>query len=715
MPSTPFLFVPTFSWPAAPFGLLYTYAAGSTTPKTTFSDAAGLVPNINPVELDSLGSATVRLGTGSYKFVLLDQTNTVTLWEQDNYDSFYLTAAAVGLVLYPQTAAELAASVTPTLYNYPAGNVLRYGADNTGTTDSSTAIAAALLANPKGIFAPSGTYLCSQTFHVSSNQIVKGDGISTVFQYTSGAMTNFSGSSITAAVFTDFKISVIGGDGLSTYGGIYLLNSSYCTVERVSMAGFVWSGVWLDGASNHNTIHNNHFSGAQEKILNGLAAGTGADVSIYSSGGSGTAAPSFNKIINNDMRGGGGYGVQILDDFATLAAGLPFRNIVQGNRVGTHLAYGLLLYLPGNGSGSADTYNQFIGNQIKDISGQRGLDGVAGAAAQTTGAGIYVVGGGIGGTQVHSNNIQNCCINTMTRTLVPAGIGVGGCPTGLVPPSIVGNSIDSMTQGDGIQISGGPNNGLGGAYVADNVIAMPSNNAGAGPGGATMQGAGLSIICGAGGLDNLVIGPNSVIMLGAGPALFTSANSANLQNLTMTGGSYSVQSTGSGIAWQGNQVGGFTTTQLKVSGTRFRVSSGTADAVSINAIVNGDLSGVFGTSVGGRGLFLNGCTNIRISGGGEFNGSSTNVQTSGTCTNSFIDKSVNIGITTGATGSVVVNGGTGCNIEQNFSSVPTAGSWVIGDRAVHLGVTVGTAKGWSRVTSGSANVLTTDWITEGNL
>lgn len=86
MSNTPFLFVPTFSWPEAPFGLLYTYIAGSSTPKTTYSDAAGLIPLTNPVELDATGSATIRLGSGSYKFVLLDQTNTVTIWTQDDYD-----------------------------------------------------------------------------------------------------------------------------------------------------------------------------------------------------------------------------------------------------------------------------------------------------------------------------------------------------------------------------------------------------------------------------------------------------------------------------------------------------------------------------------------------------------------------------------------------------------------------------------------------------
>lgn len=75
-------------------GLLYTYAAGTTTPLATYSDAAGVVPNANPVVLDSTGSATVRLGTVSYKFVLKDASST-TQWTADNYDPApYLTAIA---------------------------------------------------------------------------------------------------------------------------------------------------------------------------------------------------------------------------------------------------------------------------------------------------------------------------------------------------------------------------------------------------------------------------------------------------------------------------------------------------------------------------------------------------------------------------------------------------------------------------------------------
>jgi hypothetical protein len=68
-------------------GLLYTYAAGTTTPLATYTDASGGTPNANPVVLDASGSANVWLTPGLlYKFVLQDSTGAVQS-TVDNYPS----------------------------------------------------------------------------------------------------------------------------------------------------------------------------------------------------------------------------------------------------------------------------------------------------------------------------------------------------------------------------------------------------------------------------------------------------------------------------------------------------------------------------------------------------------------------------------------------------------------------------------------------------
>lgn len=63
-------------------GKLYTYSTGTTTPKTTYSDAAMGVANANPVILDSRGEALVY-GSGEFRFVLKDSDD-VTVWTVDN-------------------------------------------------------------------------------------------------------------------------------------------------------------------------------------------------------------------------------------------------------------------------------------------------------------------------------------------------------------------------------------------------------------------------------------------------------------------------------------------------------------------------------------------------------------------------------------------------------------------------------------------------------
>lgn len=67
-------------------GLLYTYAAGTTTPLTTYSSSTGATANANPIVLDSAGrvSGEVWLTTGSsYKLVLKTSAG-VTIWTNDN-------------------------------------------------------------------------------------------------------------------------------------------------------------------------------------------------------------------------------------------------------------------------------------------------------------------------------------------------------------------------------------------------------------------------------------------------------------------------------------------------------------------------------------------------------------------------------------------------------------------------------------------------------
>lgn len=71
---------------------LFTYAAGTTTPATTYTDSTGDTPNADPVILNSRGEAGVWLTPGvGYKFVLAPSTDTNPptnpYWTVDNISS----------------------------------------------------------------------------------------------------------------------------------------------------------------------------------------------------------------------------------------------------------------------------------------------------------------------------------------------------------------------------------------------------------------------------------------------------------------------------------------------------------------------------------------------------------------------------------------------------------------------------------------------------
>ncbi|HXB13661.1 MAG TPA: tail fiber protein, partial [Bacteroidia bacterium] len=61
-------------------GQVFFYIPSTTTPKTTWQDAAETIPNTNPVILDAAGKALI-LGSGSYRQIVQDQLGN-TIWDQ---------------------------------------------------------------------------------------------------------------------------------------------------------------------------------------------------------------------------------------------------------------------------------------------------------------------------------------------------------------------------------------------------------------------------------------------------------------------------------------------------------------------------------------------------------------------------------------------------------------------------------------------------------
>ena len=123
-------------------GLIYTYAAGTTTPAATYNSSNGGTANANPIVLDSAGRtpAQIWLTEGSsYKFVL-ETALGVTIKTDDNIFASYELAKAIGV------AVGLGAGSVPT--NIAVGDT---ALDSNTTGSNNTAVGYnALTANTDG-------------------------------------------------------------------------------------------------------------------------------------------------------------------------------------------------------------------------------------------------------------------------------------------------------------------------------------------------------------------------------------------------------------------------------------------------------------------------------------------------------------------------------------------------------------------------------------
>jgi hypothetical protein len=100
--------------------------------------------------------------TSTLRYVLKTSA-AVTLRDYDNIPTSAVSTAIVQQAVYPRSAAETAALITPTNYGYPVGDVRRYGAiADSGITSNQTAFQNALTANagaaPVVIEGTSGAY-----------------------------------------------------------------------------------------------------------------------------------------------------------------------------------------------------------------------------------------------------------------------------------------------------------------------------------------------------------------------------------------------------------------------------------------------------------------------------------------------------------------------------------------------------------------------------
>ena len=526
-------------------------------------------------------------------------------------------------------------------------------------------------ANRAGLlFMPAGTYKITAAVSLLSNtKMVAANGA--VVQTATTNISLFTATSRSGIQIFGVKFKATASGASAYVGGVKLTSCTDSHISDCVFEGMQWAGVLLDGCSRC-IVRGNYFTGWLGTVQDA------ADVCIYND-------CALCEVVDNQCFGGGQHGVLVQDPYAGL---LPKKCVVSGNRIGQHTGYGIAVYLTGI-SGTGDTYNQIVNNYIENIEGSYSTN-------RSSGSGIYVVGNWTGGTQVIGNNIYNCCVQTLDRTLAPAGIGISNIPSTVTKPVVANNTITGMTQGDGILVVSSP----GGAVVANNVIRIPSTNNSTGVGGATLLGSGLRFEASS-GVESI---GNHVTVLGNGNAFLQYANGVASSDIAVTGGYFE---SASGATLNVIQNGGFTTSNFIVSGVRAKNTGSSNYAFSIGSVVGGVLTNNIGYAPSFEALRISACTQVRVSGGSYTSGATPAVSTTGTCTGSFIDQTVYWGISPGA----MSNSGTGVAVTWRSSAVPASGTWAVGDTTEQSVPAVGSPKRWRCTVAGTSGT----WVSEGNL
>jgi hypothetical protein len=106
------------------------------------------------------------------------------------------TLTQIGQTLYPQSSGEIAAGVTPTNYQYPVGNVKRYGAVGDSSTNDTTAVQNAInsVGASSEVYFPPGTYRVNNLTSNYFGQKLYGAGYASLMKNANGPIITISGN-----------------------------------------------------------------------------------------------------------------------------------------------------------------------------------------------------------------------------------------------------------------------------------------------------------------------------------------------------------------------------------------------------------------------------------------------------------------------------------------------------------------------------------------
>jgi hypothetical protein len=251
-------------------GLVYTYAAGTTTPQAAYTTSSGSTAHTNPIVLDSAG----RVPSGgeiwltdavAYKF-LLKTSAAVTIGTYDNVtgnssgiSSSLAASSGSSLVGFIQSGTGAVATTVQSKLRESV-SVMDFGAVGDGVTNDAAAIQLALNTG-KSVLIPSGTFLFGSTVSFTAdNQCIYGVGNTSILK--SGPNSVY----INSVGFDNLTVRDLKIVGTGTNGGITITSSSQ-NFDVLNV--YFYEGgqrVWLF-TCDHVTVQNCTFDGTGYGVI----------------------------------------------------------------------------------------------------------------------------------------------------------------------------------------------------------------------------------------------------------------------------------------------------------------------------------------------------------------------------------------------------------------------------------------------------------------